>query len=273
MSESTESASVGALPPEMRAITISRQYGSGGGEIAARLARRLGWRLVDHEVIEEVARRLGVTVDDAAQRDERAEGVVDHILRGFRAAEPAPPSLLSFSDPLMAPQAYDYAVALHETLLGVVAIGRAVIVGRGAQALLQERGDALHVRIVAPLEQRILYVSRREALDHDAALRRIQRKDHDRQRYLWLTHARRVEDITLYDLILNTSILDFDSCVDLIALALERKASLLTLAPDALGPGASAPRYPGMPSDLPALVPSDAPPEPDQPSALEGQPS
>jgi cytidylate kinase len=273
MSESTASASVGAPPPEMRAITISRQYGSGGGEIAVRLAKRLGWRLIDHEVIEEVARRLGVTVDDAAERDERAEGVVDHILRGFRAAEPAPPSLLSFSDPLMAPQAYDYAVALQETLLGVVVAGQAVIVGRGAQALFHERRDTLHVRVIAPLEQRILYVSRREALDHEAAMRRIQRKDHDRQRYLWLTHARRVEDASLYDIILNTSVLDFDSCVDLIALALEREARLLALAPDALGPGANAPLYPGSPSDLPALVPSDAPPGPDQPGALESQPS
>ena len=270
MSESTGSASAGSSIAAMRAITISRQYGSGGGEIAARLAKRLGWRLIDHEVIEEVARRLGVTIDDAAQRDERAEGVVDHILRGLRAAEPAPPSLLSFSDPVMAPQAYDYAVALHETLLGVVAAGQAVIVGRGAQALFHERRDTLHIRVVAPLEQRILYVSLREALDHDAALRRIQKKDHDRQRYLWLTHARRVEDATLYDLILNTRILDFDSCVELIALALERKARLLALAPDALGPGANAPRYSGSPSDLPALVPSDAPPEPDQPGALEG---
>src|SRR3954454_15496845 len=45
----------------MRAITISREYGSGGGEIAGRLATRLGWRLVDHEVVVRVARELGVT--------------------------------------------------------------------------------------------------------------------------------------------------------------------------------------------------------------------
>jgi len=44
----------------MHAITISREYGSGGGEIAARLARRLGWQLVDHAVIEQTARELEV---------------------------------------------------------------------------------------------------------------------------------------------------------------------------------------------------------------------
>lgn len=45
--------------PQMRAITISREYGSGGGEIAARLARQLGWRLIDHEVVAQVTGRWG----------------------------------------------------------------------------------------------------------------------------------------------------------------------------------------------------------------------
>ena len=45
----------------MRAITISREYGSGGGEIATRLTKRLGWQLVDHEVVVQAAHELGVS--------------------------------------------------------------------------------------------------------------------------------------------------------------------------------------------------------------------
>ena len=267
MSDSTDRLPITA---EMRAITISRQYGSGGGEIAARLAKHLGWRLIDHEVIVEVASRLGVTENDAAQRDERAEGFVDQLLYGIRAVDPTPLSLLGFPNPVTAPQAYDYAFALRETVLGAVNAGQVVIVGRGAQAILHDRRDALHIRVVAPLEQRIIYVSRRETLDRDAAQRRIQRKDHDRQRYLWATHTRRVEDSELYDLILNTAVLDLDSCVDLISLALERKSRRLTLPPDALGPSAGVPSYPDIPADLPALVASDAATESSSP---ESQPS
>ncbi len=48
----------------MQAVTISRQYGSGGGEIAVRLARKLGWQLIDHGVIEQAARELGVYETD-----------------------------------------------------------------------------------------------------------------------------------------------------------------------------------------------------------------
>lgn len=255
----------------MRAITISRQYGSGGGEIAARLAERIAWRLIDHEVVVEVASRLGVTENDAAQRDERAEGFIDQLLYSVRAVDPTPLSFISsYPHPLTAPQALDYAVALRETVLAAVTAGQVVIVGRGAQAILHERRDALHIRVVAPLEQRIIYVSHREALDRDAAQRRIQRKDHDRQRYLWTTHTRRVEDAELYDLILNTAVLDLDSCVDMIALALERKARRLSLPPGALGPSADVQRYPGSPADLPALVAPDMPQEPATP---ESQPS
>ena len=47
---------------EMRAVTISREYGSGGGEIAARLAERLGWQLIDHEVVVRVAQSMGVSI-------------------------------------------------------------------------------------------------------------------------------------------------------------------------------------------------------------------
>lgn len=273
MSEPTEGDKKTAPSTIMRAITISREYGSGGGEIAARLANRLGWRLIDHEVIVEVARRLGVTEDDAAQRDERAESFVDQILRGFRAVDPTPLSALGVPEFLVSPEAHDYTTALHETVLATAATGQVVIVGRGAQVILHERRDTLHVRVVAPLEQRALYVSQREGLDRDSAQRRIQKKDHDRQRYLRLTHDRRVDDSTLYDIILNTAVLDLDSCVDLIMLALERKAFRLALPLDALGPGAGVTRYTGVPADLPALVAPDAPSGPDHPAARENQTS
>jgi cytidylate kinase len=59
----------------MRAVTISREYGSGGGEIAERLARRLGWQLVDREIVAQVARALGETEVEAARRDEHVAGL------------------------------------------------------------------------------------------------------------------------------------------------------------------------------------------------------
>src|SRR5260221_13782137 len=74
---------------KMQAITISREYGRGGGGIATRLAGRLRWQLIDHEVIVEVAHELGVSEAEAEENDERGEGLAERILRGMQLFEPA----------------------------------------------------------------------------------------------------------------------------------------------------------------------------------------
>src|SRR5437660_9112677 len=72
----------------MRAVTISREYGSGGGEIAVRLADRLGWQLVDHSIVTQVARVLNESEAAAAARDERAGGFVAHLVDSMQWLAP-----------------------------------------------------------------------------------------------------------------------------------------------------------------------------------------
>lgn len=242
----------------MRAVTFSRQYGSGGGEIASRLAQRLGWRLVDHEIVAQVARALGVPEEEAEEYDERGESIFARMLAGMRSYEPAIPV------PGVAGLETDeqrYRDALRETVKAACEQGHTVIVGRGAQVLLAGRRDVLHVRIVAPLEARITYVMRREGLNRAQAQARIQLKDRDRQRYLAAAHHINPDDALLYDLVVNTAVLDLNAATDLIALALERKAQQLEKPEEALGPGAGAPPYPGRPSDL--RPPDESGPEPE----------
>ena len=74
---------------KMRAVTISRQYGSGCGEIARLLAAKLGWRLVDHEIVVQLAHELGISEEDAETRDERAQSTVMFILNSLRLSVPA----------------------------------------------------------------------------------------------------------------------------------------------------------------------------------------
>jgi CMP/dCMP kinase len=232
--------------PEMRAITISRQYGSGGGEVAARLARRLGWQLIDHEIVAQVAHSLGITQEEADVHDERVEGFIVRALNALQSAAlvvPAPVAPLEQAEVV-------YNDALREVVETAANTGHVVIVGRTGQALLAGRRDVLHVRIVAPLQQRIIYVAQREGLDEAAAQSRIQSKDRDRTRYLQARFGRNPDDPMLYDLIINTVVLDLDSAVDLISLALERKAGKLTVKTGELGPATGLARYPGQPADL-----------------------
>jgi CMP/dCMP kinase len=256
----------------MRAVTVSREYGSGGGEIAGRLAQRLGWRLVDHEVIVQVARELAIPETEVEARDENVEGRISRIMRSIRrsvsGAFVAPvagttPFLVASSTPAMGnPASGEGATppviedrAYQDTLSHVVQVaanvGHAVIVGRGGQVILAGQRDVLHVRLVAPLEQRTAYVMRREGLDGAAARTRIQEKDRTRARYMQAMYHCNHEDPHLYELVLNTGELALDSAVDLICVALEQKASRLHVPVEELGPAAGMSRYAGRPADFP----------------------
>src|ERR1044071_6296610 len=76
------------LIEQMQAVTISRQYGSGGGEIAARLASKLRWRLLDHEAVVQVAHQLGISVEDAEQQDEHIESLGMRLLNSLSLIQP-----------------------------------------------------------------------------------------------------------------------------------------------------------------------------------------
>lgn len=233
--------------PQMRAITLSREYGSGGGEIAARLARRLAWQLVDHAVVVGVAEHLGVSEEEAEAFDERSEGLISRILNSLQIVQPTMPV------PVPMPMTTDsrtYNEARRQVIEGAVATGHVVIVGRGGQALLAGRRDVLHVRVVAPLELRVAYVMRREDLNQADARARIQVKDRDRSRYLQAEHQLNSADAHLYDLVVNTGTLDLETAIDLICLALERKAKRLSVPSGELGPVTGLERYAGQPADF-----------------------
>jgi len=232
----------------MRAITISREYGSGGGEIAVRLAQRLHWHLIDHEVVVRVALELGVSEAEAEAYDEHAEGIVSRILTSLQMIQP---SILVAAPPMpLTTDAHEYNEARRRVIDAAVKAGHVVIVGRGAQVLLANRRDVLHVRIVAPLDARIAYVMQREGLDQASARNRIQGKERDRIRYLQAQHHLNPEDPHLYDLVLNTSILSLDSTIALITLALEQKATRLSTPTGDLGPVVGLTRYPDQPEDF-----------------------
>ena len=244
----------------MRAITIARLYGSGGGEIARRIATQLGWRLVDHEVIVELAHQLGITEEEAEDLDEHTEGF---ILRALNSMSLMYPSVVENIPPSPSPATRErtYQNTLRRIIELSVEEGSAVIVGRGAGSLLMNRRDVLRAYIVAPLDQRIAYVARREGLDEQAARKRIQTKDNDRRRYVQAQYHLQPEDPMLYDLTLNTAILSLDAVAELVCEALGQKAKQLQAPEAELGPASGMGLYPGQAEDVPAPEP---PPETEQ---------
>jgi CMP/dCMP kinase len=233
----------------MRAVTISREYGSGGGEIGARLARRLGWDLVDHEIVAMVAEKMGITLQEAAARDEHAESFFARMLSTMQVTSGGVTHPRPLSVPLRELQS-TYHQTLTTSVQAAVEEGHVVIIGRGSQVLLAGRRDVLHVRIVAPMAQRITYVALREGVSVDDASLRIRLKDRDRMNYLRTQYHLQSNDPLLYDLTINTAVLGLDSVVELIAAALLAKSTHLETPEQELGPAAGQTRYAGEPADL-----------------------
>src|SRR6266478_9052443 len=154
----------------MRAVTIAREYGSGGGEIATRLAKRLGWQLIDHALVERVASEIGTSQEEAEVHDEHVHGMVSQALNNllylYPAAMASTPPEAFLSDEA-------YCDAFNRVVRAAAARGHVVIVGRASQVILADLHDVLHVHIIAPFEKRVAYVMQREGVDRHTATSRI----------------------------------------------------------------------------------------------------
>ena len=136
----------------VRIITIEREYGSGGGVIAEKLAARLGWKLWDQLLTLEIARRMDCDCRAVEEREERADPGYYRLLRSFMRG--------SFEGSLNAPRLTmldtDCVREVVKKLVPEIAAqGNCVIVGRGSAYYLCSHRDAFHVFIYAPFEERV----------------------------------------------------------------------------------------------------------------------
>src|SRR5512142_1712816 len=110
-------------------ITITRQYASGGSDIAQLVAKELGWTVIDNEFVDEVAHRAGLPRAEVAQREERAPGLLERLARTLAAASPE-----LFTGPAVSDVERDEAT-IHRLTERIIheaaAMGRVVLVGRG----------------------------------------------------------------------------------------------------------------------------------------------
>ena len=134
-----------------RLVTIEREYGCGAASIAAQLADRLGWRLWDHRLTEEIARLANVDPSAVMRCDERMDSRLYRLARAFWRGS------YERSSPL-GNQAFDtdrMTSMMQEITHRIAEEGNAVVVGRGAPYFLRERPDAFHVFLYAPRAEKI----------------------------------------------------------------------------------------------------------------------
>jgi cytidylate kinase len=135
-----------------RVITVEREYGSGGGEIACELSKRLGWKIWDHALTEEIAKVANVECSTVERCEERADSTFQRLVKVFLRGSHERSIPLSGSDTFDT----DRFVAVGKQVMEKVAqAGNCIIVGRGAPYFLRLRADAFHVFLYAPRAEKL----------------------------------------------------------------------------------------------------------------------
>jgi cytidylate kinase len=208
----------------MPVITISRMYGSGGSEVAERVAQALGWSLFDNAMIDAVAERSGLSRAEVSAQDERVPSMAERVAAALSLASPEmmPPVP---SGPMETTEERIVAVT-RRVIEEAVQIGPAVFVGRGAQCLLAERSDALHVFCFAPRSMLRAYEMEKSKVGSAEADRRVADANKQREQYVkrhwnrnWLAHEN-------YHLCVNTGWLGIDGAAAVVVEAARKQVAV-----------------------------------------------
>jgi cytidylate kinase len=185
-----------------RVVTVSREYGSGGAAIAAKLAALLGYRLLDRALIERIATAAHVDPGTAEKFDEQVDHWVERLARAFRFGGIEAVAEVDHEGVLDAARA---AALAARVIREAADIGGCVIVGRGAQCVLRERPDVFHVFVYASIDDRVRRLRGRLG-DGVAVERIIDSMDRERAAYVRQHFGASWLEPRLYELMVNAAI-------------------------------------------------------------------
>lgn len=182
-------------------ITLSRDYGTGSRRIVSALARQLDIPIYDKQILDAIAKQAHVSVELMAELDEK----VSHYKSDWVV------SLLTGQNASLD----GYRHHLVNVVLGICYSG-GIIIGRGAHVILAER-EVFRVRLVGSLKSCAARVAAEEKLNPSAAIQKVQAINHERGEFLWETFRQRLNEPTLFDLVINTDrVADSEAVVDII---------------------------------------------------------
>jgi hypothetical protein len=212
----------------MPVITISRMFGSGGSEVAERVSDALRWSLFDNTMIDKVAERSGLSRAEVTAQNERVPSMVERLAAALSLGSPEvmPPTQAA---PIETTEERIVAVT-RRVIEEAVQTGPAVFVGRGAQCLLAERSDTLHVFCFAPRADLYRYAMHKFNVGAAEAEKMVNDMNKQREQYVkrhwnrnWLAHEN-------YHICLNTAWLGMDTAADLVVDLARQRFGLATTA-------------------------------------------
>ena len=202
----------------MTIITISRQSGSQGNIITKMLSQQLGCKFFDKEMMAQLAELIGL--DATKIKDLRAE---DHHVKTFweeafsNLTYPTlDPSIWVLTTEHQVREAMDLSHVITLINASYLHFEDLIIVGRGSQIILGDKPDVLHVRIVAPAETRIQRWMEREGIAYEEAKELVAQRNKKHVDFIKTYFKEDINNLELYDLIINTGKISLEKAVNLI---------------------------------------------------------
>jgi cytidylate kinase len=209
------------VPEHPPVVTLATLYGAGGTVVGRRAAERLGVPFLDRQIPEAVAARSGVSANAIASVDDAPRGRRERFFAGLGRATTMTDATGESGEQL---DAQDRALRGHveEFLAGACASG-GVVLGRGGMVVLRTLPWALHVQLSGPREARIAQAMALEGIDRATATRRLDAEDDARIAYVRRAYGVDGADPSFYHLLLDSTALDLDTCVDFIVAGAEAR--------------------------------------------------
>jgi cytidylate kinase len=187
---------------EYRVLTVDREFGSGGGRIAKTIADRLGWKLLDDALIDEIACAGHVNPNVVSQFDEHVEGWLRRINRQAMRSAAMAAGVAVKEENCFDPEVM--TVLTKQIIEHAHADGNCVIVGRGAQCILQAKADVFHVFVYAPFRVKVHRL--RSRLEPGANIeQKMHTMDTERAHYLRLRFGKEWNNPHLYHLMISSA--------------------------------------------------------------------
>jgi cytidylate kinase len=188
----------------IKVISIEREYGCGAANIAQTIANRLGWKLWDQEITDEIARRLKCKAELVKAREERCDSMYYRLIKSFMRGSFEPRVDTADMELL---DAEHLAILFEKVVTEIAGRGNCVIVGRGASWFLRDRDDAFHVFLYAPYHEKMRRILAQGESQREAE-NLLESVDRERAAFIRKYYGKEWPDRSLYNIMLNTIIGD-----------------------------------------------------------------
>lgn len=188
-------------------ITVSREFGARGAALGEYLGELIGFKVWDKELLEAIANEMGEGIRTIKTLDERRMQMMEDTVTGFLANIPTNMT---------------YLRSLIRVVKTIESYGNGIIVGRGANYICKNPG-AFHVRVVSPLNKRILEFAARQNISLEEAKYIVKRKDREREEFIKKNFHKDVTEPTDYHLILNSGEFTMDQMASIVINAYKKR--------------------------------------------------